>query len=869
MSGSRFGQRVPDLCIVCHRAELKFLECPRAPEDHMVRTMHVRIKCLRCDECASRCCTEEDTHIAVKICLPTSLIADATSFAEKHRSSSEWGIKPSCADLQLTNLLCAEQNAFRRRAYLVVGIAAIRDELVFKYEQIRWFERFACWLGRRRPLPATAWTQLDAHGQEEREVRLPPKEDPKDRWKAEEVNFHAQREAHQRRVQEEHQRLFGADNHHASGQANAIDSQSVSTTPGEGTASNYTASASPTALQDLDAFIAEGLAIRQANDRAQEALELAEVATTIEEQQRAYVEGGTLQSSTVVMESSGSVTPPPGLEGLQSGDREAVPRFPQLTNNKLYLHGNNPENLQAAHDMRNIGVGDHNPFVSEQKTKDALTAALKEHVFTPANCKRAMHEFESIRDSSLPKKMSELVKERTEFEAFMAELPEGKEGFSTTIKAFVKSEVSGKNKPRPIANHGEVRLYALAKVAYVFEHVMFQKLRNASIKECTKSEAIEKIMTNFSDMRDGARWVENDLTAFEFGISEQLKQIEMQIFRHIAKIVGISEVGELFERVVEDRDKVATWKMKFTDKNGEKRTFRFKLPQTMRESGDRVTSSGNFLQNLVAWFSYLVDPEHVEDALKCLLKFSGAKMFYVSPRDKAMVDGKDGKKVRRKYLCKFAFEGDDTVARFEEEIWAKDKKTPCPVEAFFKRWGWRSKLVWKEVKGHDYVRFVGYEALILDGKVEFDGGDVVMTPETHRFLNTKSWTATKVSPAELKTCIRVFAANLAKGFRKVEPMHSFLTAMYDDNDGGAKIDAQLMKTYFLDVHGVLPDHGTTLSASIAMPPFEAGDSTKWKKLLSCAAGPFTDYEWATMSHIGTVRTHGADLALSIPASWRA
>ncbi len=110
-------------------------------------------------------------------------------------------------------------------------------------------------------------------------------------------------------------------------------------------------------------------------------------------------------------------------------------------------------------------------------------------------------------------------------------------------------------------------------------------------------------------------------------------------------------------------------------------------------------------------------------------------MFYVSPRDTVLIPNKS-KMVRKKYKACFAFEGDDTAGRFEEKIWA-DKSDgsydidKCPVNAFFLRWGWKPKLVWKSLKGDDYMRFVGYEALLDNSKVVFDDGEMVMTPVAH------------------------------------------------------------------------------------------------------------------------------------------
>jgi len=519
--------------------------------------------------------------------------------------------------------------------------------------------------------------------------------------------------------------------------------------------------------------------------------------------------------------------------------------------------------------MRNIGIGQHNPFVSEAATRDALVEELKNKVFTSGNTKKAMRDFESTRSSCMPKKFTPEQALKAESEAMNAVLSGNAVGFDTVIKAFVKSEVSAKNKPRPIANHGETRLYALARVAYVFEHVMFDVFRMASIKGRAKHDAIEGLLQNMTKMRKGSRWVENDLTAFEFGISEPLKRLEQDIFCHIARLIGVEESGSLlFDRVVDDRDKCATWRMTYKDSTGEKKTAKIKLPQTMRESGDRVTSSGNFLQNLVAWFSFLVDSEHVADALDALMKFRGARMFYVSPRDTTLIQQK-GRQIRRKYLACMSFEGDDTMARFEEKLWPEKEGDACKVDAFFTRWGWKAKLIWKPLTGDGYVRFVGYEALIHNGEVVYDGGQIVMIPEAKRFLKTKSWTTTNVTPQELKTCIRIFAASLAEGYKRVEPMHAFMRAMFDDNSGGVDVSAEKVREYVLAITGDLPTAKMKISRAVKMPEFECGNPDVWKRLMRESAGDFSDREWAEMCHIGTMRQHGADLATCVPASWRA
>ncbi|APG78087.1 RNA-dependent RNA polymerase [Beihai weivirus-like virus 17] len=830
----RFGSSFPVVCSVCHHAELEFLRYPRSGEDHMYRHMTISRTCKRCNNTMFKWPNEVDA----RVCLPTGLIADATSFAQKHQASLAWGIKPSCADLQLTNLECAARDDFRRRAYLTVGHAAVVDELVFT----------GYTFGRRvaaKVLPTfcglcrepTAWRAWDTPA--------------------------APRVA---------QRFYIGD---SSGDGDS-GSRGVRPELNGGRARDDDGGregAVPPGGDNENGFMFPGEAratVCPAEPSAADALAEANAATAVEEQQRAYVEGGVLHSTTTAAPGDRpELVEPPGLEGGEaSGNRTAVARFPQLTESANYLHSNNPKNLQLAHDLRNIGIGYHNPYVSEAKTRDLFEDGLKEKVFTAKRAKAAMRDFETTRRSALPKKLTHQAAYEAEIRAMNAALTADGVGYDTVVEAFVKSDVSAKDRPRPIANHKETRLFALAKVAYVYEHILFDVFRSGSIKGRGKHTAIGEIVGNMSKMRKGARFVENDLTSFEFGISEPLKQIEQRIFQHIARLIGVEDSGQLlFDRVVNDRDKCATWRMTFKDSTGEKKSIKIVLGQTMRESGDRVTSSGNFLQNLIAWFSYLVDPEHVDDALDTLIKFRGARMFYVSPRCRETVTDRNGAQVRRKFMACMAFEGDDTAARFEEKIWSDEG--PCPVAEFFTRWGWKAKLVWKPLEGDTYLRFVGYEVLLCDSDVVYDGGNIVMTPEVKRLIKTKSWSATDVTPQELKTCIRIFAATLAEGFKHVEPMHAFLQALYDDNAGGVDVCAEKVREYVLAVSGHLPDADMKVSRAVPMPGFECGDPSKWKRLLRVSAGDFTDREWADMCHIGTVRMHGADLATCVPASWRA
>ena len=232
-----------------------------------------------------------------------------------------------------------------------------------------------------------------------------------------------------------------------------------------------------------------------------------------------------------------------------------------------------------------------------------------------------------------------------------------------------------------------------------------------SIKHHPKSQVLRDIAAAMSGMRNG-RWCENDLTAFEFGISEKPRERECKIWLHIVSMIGAGEIGDvLFERVANDRTKACAWSMRYKDKAGEKRTFRLRLPRVMRESADRLTSSGNFLQNFVAWLSLFVAPDAVPHAVQSLLRTKGEKLFYTSARD------------GQKYLAMLVFEGDDTLGRLDKAVWDpyRDGEATSMVDDFLLRWGWKPKLSWKVEKGGNFARVVGYDILIRDGKAVYDG----------------------------------------------------------------------------------------------------------------------------------------------------
>jgi len=185
------------------------------------------------------------------------------------------------------------------------------------------------------------------------------------------------------------------------------------------------------------------------------------------------------------------------------------------------------------------------------------------------------------------------------------------------------------------------------------------------------------------------------------------------------------------------------------------------------------------------------------------------------------------------------------------------------------RWGWNPKLSWKKVEGYDYARVVGYDVLIKDGVAVKDGDSYVACPEMKRLLTTKQWTTTSVTPEELKTCNRIFAATIATGFTRVEPFYAFLRAMYDGNSGGKNVSDEKVREHYLMMTGELPEHSSCKMGDVAFPEFDGTGSDEWKELARAACGDFSDYEWASACAQAAHDRHGADLAVGMPASWLA
>lgn len=564
-------------------------------------------------------------------------------------------------------------------------------------------------------------------------------------------------------------------------------------------------------------------------------------------QKDAFRAGGVLVSSVVEVpegttENNGEFDADAGV-----GGREAHPRFPQMYDEPAYLFSNHPACLVASERMRNVDVGDFKPYPSELERLAVVEAALKEHVFTSRRIKACESLLKRAKDT-LPKKFTEEQREM-----MIAGCHTTGEPLDVCFKAFVKSEVSRKKKPRAVVNHGERRCAALCMIAAVYDECLFSALKMASIKGRAKRKALTQIATNMSKMPKEATFIENDLTAFEYGISEELKSVEARILLHIAKQLGCLEEYELntceFEAVVDERTQQRGWKMRFKDEDGTFHTLKIFMPRVIRESGDRLTSSGNYLQNVLAWLTFLVATDDVNAAVKDWVDHQGKYFFYKSARD------------GKRYKAVLAFEGDDTFGRLVEFVEGH-------VELFMKRWGWCPKLKYFPGVGQHKLTFVGYEILISNGAPVLVEDEVVCFPELKRLLTSKNWSVQIGTEEDRRAAFNVYAAMMAQEYRHLAPMHAFFKALHGDTVGAITdaVPKGVGRDLYLSRFGELGtiEEVTKFCRELEVP--ECVPDTHYEDLAKLT-GSWTAEQWALACSLTTLRMGGDDLRSLFIPSW--
>jgi hypothetical protein len=289
-----------------------------------------------------------------------------------------------------------------------------------------------------------------------------------------------------------------------------------------------------------------------------------------------------------------------------------------------------------------------------------------------------------------------------------------------------------------------------------------------TIKGRAKKLAIEETldgMRSMAEARGTLYPLQFDQTAFEFGINKTFKAGEDHVLRAVAEAHGIDGVTvpwDVVEEVLKERTDPMHWKGKFKD-GGYKYKAWVRMLTTMRQSGDRGTSSLNWLANVVWICISLCEFGKYDEFFAKMKKANGHKGWFSFPA----WDGSGNMA-----LC-FNAEGDDLIG-------ACTHKGALDRMLEMAHWvGWKAKMEVPEqdVSGNSHGTYVGYHFHTVDHVPCLTTGKYTLIPEIKRFLTTKSWAVSNMSLSAFHWSCALNYEVYAKGFEMLEPMQKWCSAL--------------------------------------------------------------------------------------------
>jgi len=304
-----------------------------------------------------------------------------------------------------------------------------------------------------------------------------------------------------------------------------------------------------------------------------------------------------------------------------------------------------------------------------------------------------------------------------------------------TVPAFLKMELLNKIKPpRIIMNEGPKRVVAQLFTAIVYEHIIFYQLRDSNIKKLTRDQFADQISKRYSQKRMKSKCpccksnltkeyeqavIEVDQTSFDMSenfdpvTGEGLLGFEYKLMMALANYTGHwLETAESNWRAQKMRGQVT--RFRFDVKKNE--SIVTMMNKRVRHSGDRITSSGNFLIEYLSTLCVIAD--NPLDALKQVNKrMDGEKYraFWNSKDTRREIVDYNGKCIEVNgnhalYCC--VVEGDDVIARLEAPVMVENE---ILIERYHDL-GLDGKL--HVEKGTGAVNFCGMNFLITEGNTE-------------------------------------------------------------------------------------------------------------------------------------------------------
>jgi len=272
----------------------------------------------------------------------------------------------------------------------------------------------------------------------------------------------------------------------------------------------------------------------------------------------------------------------------------------------------------------------------------------------------------------------------------------------------INEALPAKNKaPRPIIQSGDRGQILMMMPVKCFEDLLFHHFEQASIKHCTKYEAMQRISCRLS--QPNAKLVEGDGSAWDSCCTPEIR--EMTENRVIAHIIGVlvndAQIPqEWMDAMLKDMRKAKIrGKAKMVDFiTGKARV----TIEAIRQSGHRGTSAFNYFVNLICWLCVLCEEpwtmiEHKNGALP---------ENYRSAEDKKW------------YTMRYGFEGDDSAISTTETL------NQVNIEGLWTSLGFRMKLVYVK----DKLTFTGF-----DFQCDSQGPTGMFIPEIPRNISSSSW----------------------------------------------------------------------------------------------------------------------------------
>lgn len=315
--------------------------------------------------------------------------------------------------------------------------------------------------------------------------------------------------------------------------------------------------------------------------------------------------------------------------------------------------------------------------------------------------------------------------------------------------------------PRVIQDEGFVLLCINARTAWVFEEVLFDAMREMSIKHRRRDEVLQSIAERFSRKRlqtvfevDQTAFEYHETTNGEFGLLTPIFSIHRRIWN-----VAVKYSSEQAEMVTAYNARIAADSkgMSYQVRMVDGRTYTFNFQDFYLPSGWRFTSSVNYLVETVATYTaFTLNPEHlfaVNRGGELYLR-KGHRHVY------KLIDEQEGH-------LEAVFEGDDGLG--QTDLSMLDQKSV--IEGRYASLGLKTKLKFI-VQGR--AEFIGTHFRVVSGKTDPRSS---WTPDIKRGMAKMGVYAGKARGAEFAPAVAARFLSLARAYAgKCSPLAaSFLS----------------------------------------------------------------------------------------------